>query len=322
MAFDPNEFLKEEEAKKKLAAAPAAAPAATQSGEFDPVAFLADPANAVGGGAVPAMVAEIAAPSIAPGTPMATPPEPNAVPQLPVSGYGPGMMDSAKSAVMSTRLGQNAAQIVQPYATAGTKVLGQYAANPFTKLAPDLASVAAGFPPPYATSQAIGATQGAFNVAKKLPSAPVVAPVDPLLQTQFGQEIARRTATAQAETLANRSVIQKIAMSKVMQTMGSAASAAAPVLNTAARVAGPAGMAYNVYEAGQMAKQTQLGPRLAAGQGQQAEQAFRQMNVPYGSGFTQTITADQARAALASQNPRDIQALGGMEFLRKKALGQ
>jgi hypothetical protein len=111
-------------------------------------------------------------------------------------------------------------------------------------------------------------------------------------------------------------------MSKVMQTMGGAASAAAPVLNTAARVAGPAGLAYNVYEAGQMARDTQLGPRLAQGQGQQAEQAFRQMNVPYGAGFNQTITPDQARAVLASQNSRDIQAFGGLDFLRKKALGQ
>jgi hypothetical protein len=128
-------------------------------------------------------------------------------------------------------------------------------------------------------------------------------------------ELAARQATAEAETLANRSVIQKIAMSKVMQM-------AAPALNTAARVAGPAGLAYNAYEAGQMARETQLGERLAAGQGAAAQQSFRNMNVPYGSGFNQTITPDQARAVLASQSARDIQAFGGLDFLRKKALGQ
>jgi hypothetical protein len=205
---------------------------------------------------------------------------------------------------------------MQPYGAAASKVLGQYAANPITKLAPDLAAMAYGVPPPYATSQAIGATQGAWNVARKLP--PTTTPVDPMMQTQFGQEIARRTAAAEAEQLANRSMIQKIAMSKVMQTAG---SVAAPVLNTAARVAGPAGLAYNAYEAGQMARDTQLGERLAAGQGGAAQRAFRQMNVPYGAGFNQNITQQQAQNILASKSARDIQAFGGTEFLRKKALG-
>jgi hypothetical protein len=135
-------------------------------------------------------------------------------------------------------------------------------------------------------------------------------------------EMAARQAAMETESMANRTVIQKLAMSKVMQTMGSAASAVAPVLNTAARVAGPAGLAYNVYEAGKMAQDAQLGERLAQGQGQLAEKAFRQANVPYSPGFNQTITPDQARAVLASQSSRDIQAFGGLDFLRKKALGQ
>lgn len=319
MAFDPDEFLKQE-AGQTAPAVPAAAPA---SSSFDPDAFLANPANAVGGSSEPSMVAETAAPSIAPGTPMSTPPEPSAAPQLPVTGYGPGIGPQ----LAQTQVGQmavNAGKIMQPYATAASKVLGQYASNPLTKLAPDLAAMAAGVPPPIASAQALGATQGAYNVARQITqggglpkvaaaaTAPTPAQVagNPMLS-----EMAARQAAAQAEQLANRSIIQKLAMSKVMQT-------AAPVLNTAGRIAGPAGMAYNMYEAGQMARDTQLGERLAQGQGQQAQQSFRQMNVPYGQGFTQTITADQARAVLASQNPRDIEAMGGMDFLRKKALGQ
>lgn len=243
-------------------------------------------------------------------------PEASAVPQLPVSGYGPGVYDVAKSAVMSTPTGQNLGRIMQPYAAGGTKLLGQYVNNPITKLAPDLIAAASGVPPPFATAQAIGSTQGAYNVARNLP--PVsTTPVNPMLQTEFGQEIARRAAAAEAETLANRTVIQKIAMSKVMQAAG---SVAAPVLNTAARVAGPAGLAYNVYEAGNMARDTQLGERLAAGQGGAAEQAFRQRNPVYGT--NNEITADQARAVLSSGNARDIQALGGTDFLRQRALGQ
>lgn len=252
-----------------------------------------------------------------PGQPMETPPEPGGVPQLPVSGYGPGVYDVAKSAAMATPMGQNIKQVAQPFATAGSKVLTQYAANPITKLAPDLAAMAYGVPPPYATSQAIGATQGAYNVARKLPpTAP--GPVNPMMETEFGKEIARRAAAAEAETLANRSMIQKIAMSKVMQTAGSVAG---PVLNTAARVAGPAGLAYNMYEAGQMAGNTQLGERLAAGQGGAAQRAFRNMNVPYGAGFNQSISQQQAQDILASKSARDIQAFGGTEALRKKALG-
>ena len=125
--------------------------------------------------------------------------------------------------------------------------------------------------------------------------------------------MARRQAAAEAETIANRTMIQKIAMSKVMQM-------AAPALNTAARVAGPAGLAYNAYEAGNMARETQLGQRLAQGQGSAAETAFRQRNTVYGN--NNQISADQARAILSSNSARDIQAFGGTDFLRKRALGQ
>jgi hypothetical protein len=243
-------------------------------------------------------------------------PEPSAVPQLPVTGYGPGVFDVAKSAAMATPLGQNAGRVMQPFAAGGSKLLGQYTANPITKLAPDLIAAASGVPPPFATAQAIGATQGAYNVARKLPTT-APGPVNPMMQTEFGQEIARRAAAAEAETMANRSMIQKIAMSKVMQTAG---SVAAPVLNTVGRVAGPAGLAYNVYEAGQMARDTQLGERLAAGQGGAAQQAFRQRNPVYGT--NNQISADQARAILSGGSARDIQAFGGTDFLRERALGQ
>lgn len=239
-------------------------------------------------------------------------------PQLPISGYGTGVVDVAKSAAMATPMGQNAGRVMQPYAAGASKLMGQYVNNPLTKLAPDLVAAASGVPPPFATAQVIGSTQGAYNVARKLPPTPAPGPVNPMMQTEFGQEIARRAAAAEAEQLANRSVIQKIAMSKVVQTT---ASVAAPVLNTAARVAGPAGLAYNMYEAGQMARDTQLGERLAAGQGRAAQQSFRNMNVPYGAGFNQTVSQKQAQDILASQSARDIQAFGGTEFLRKKALG-
>jgi len=246
-----------------------------------------------------------------------------AVPQLPVSGYGAGV----GSQLAQTPLGQNAGRIMQPYAAGASKLMGQYAANPITKLAPDLLALSGGVPPPFATAQAIGSTQGAYNVARQ-PAGRVPGPVPPAAPTPAQisgnpmlAEMAARQAALETESLANRTMIQKLAMNKVMQSMGSMASAAAPVLNTAGRIAGPAGMAMNLYEAGQMAQDTQLGPRLAQGQGQRAEAGFRSMNVPYGGGFTQNITQQQAQNILSAGSPRDIEAFGGTEFLRKKALG-
>jgi len=94
-----------------------------------------------------------------------------------------------------------------------------------------------------------------------------------------------------------------------------------PVARGAARVAGPAGMAYNLYEAGQVADQTQLGQRLAQGQGQSAEQAFRG-----GLGMSYQgpqLSPQEAQNVLSSGSQRDIQYFGGQdklsEMIRKKA---
>jgi hypothetical protein len=337
MAFDPDKFLTGKEGDATAG--------------FDPDKFISSPSTS----AEPAMVANIQVGPGTPGTPMETPPVPGGT-SVPVPGtdyqipfqppvvnampvpspynvqslQGPGLM----SQLGETALGQeaaamaaNAGKIAQPFATAASKTVGSYITQPLAKLGPDLAAVAMGVPPPYATSQAIGATQGAFNIARQTPTPVSTGPVAPTAQQVAGNpmlaEMAQRQMAAEAETLANRTMIQKIAMSKVMQM-------AAPALNTAARVAGPAGLAYNAYQAGQMAQETQLGPRLAAGQGGAAEQAFRNMNVQYGTGsspagrpgFNESITADQARNILASKSARDIQAFGGTDFLRKKALGQ
>jgi hypothetical protein len=96
-----------------------------------------------------------------------------------------------------------------------------------------------------------------------------------------------------------------------------------PAVRGLARVAGPAGLAYDAYQAQQFAEESQLGQRLAQGQGQQAQQNFRNMNVPYGQGFTGSISPDQAQAVLDSGSERDIVAFGGRdqisELIRRKA---
>jgi hypothetical protein len=59
-------------------------------------------------------------------------------------------------------------------------------------------------------------------------------------------------------------------MGKVPGVMGQIGKVAGPVLRGAAKVAGPVGMGMNLYDAGQMARETQLGQRLSQGQGQRA----------------------------------------------------
>ena len=90
-----------------------------------------------------------------------------------------------------------------------------------------------------------------------------------------------------------------------------------PVLRGAARVAGPVAMAADIYQAQQFAEESQLGQRLAQGEGAIAPKAFRSMNVPYGSGFTDTMSPDQASAVLESGSERDITAFGGRDRLRE-----
>jgi hypothetical protein len=110
-------------------------------------------------------------------------------------------------------------------------------------------------------------------------------------------------------------------MGKVPSLLSQAGKIAAPVAKGAARVLGPVGLAADVYQAGQLARETQLGPRLAAGQGQRAEQALRQ-----GLGMTYQgpqLSPAEAQNVLQSGSPRDVQFFGGRdalsEMIRRKA---
>ena len=86
-----------------------------------------------------------------------------------------------------------------------------------------------------------------------------------------------------------------------------------PFIKGAAKVAGPVGTAMSVYDAGQMARETELGSRLAQGQGQQAEAAFRNLNTKYGN----AMTPIEAQNVLASGSQRDIEAFGGQDRLKQ-----
>jgi len=110
---------------------------------------------------------------------------------------------------------------------------------------------------------------------------------------------------------------------KTVPTYGQQAmKVVSPLLKGAARIAGPAGMAMSVYDAGQLARETDLGGRLASGEGQRAEQAFKGMlNRP----TPQPLTPQEASNLLQSDDARTINIYGGranLEALVKSGLRQ
>ena len=110
-------------------------------------------------------------------------------------------------------------------------------------------------------------------------------------------------------------------MGKVPGVMGQVGRVAGPILRGAAKVAGPIGMGMNLYDAGQMARETQLGERLAQGQGQMAENAFRAGPVQNYQG--PQLGAQEAQNVLQSGSARDIKYFGGedrlTQLMRRKA---
>lgn len=66
-------------------------------------------------------------------------------------------------------------------------------------------------------------------------------------------------------------------ISQVPGVMTQVGKVAMPLVRTVGKVAGPVGIGMNLYDAGQMARDTQLGERLANGQGQMAQHAYRQI---------------------------------------------
>ena len=122
------------------------------------------------------------------------------------------------------------------------------------------------------------------------------------LQTPEGAKYMKNPAFAQAA---------EQYMGKVPGLGAQAMKVVGPILRGAAKIAGPAGLALNAYDASEFAQQADLGGRLAQGQGRMAQQAFRNMNIKNSS----PITPAEAAAVLQNGSPRDIEAMGGQRTL-------
>jgi hypothetical protein len=325
MAFDPDEFLKEKKEK------PAAATPAAASSKFDPDEFLASPDT--GAGSEPSMVAETAA---ATETPMTSGGLGAAAPAV------TGAAFAAPMGITAADIGRVAQPIVQAaketYRGPMGVVRGVADATMMAYGVPPLAGAYGAAETLAKRAQALGSAAG--EISKGLSNTPGNAP------NYFAMGRAEEAAAAKLKDLyhnrggpnaikawlqtpegaqyMNNPAFKQAAesyMGKVPSAMAQAGKVAGTVARGAGRVLGPAGMAMNLYDAQQMAQQTQLGQRLAAGQGQQAEQAFRG-----GLGMNYQgpqLDAQQAQNVLQSGSPRDIQYFGGRdrlsEMIRRKA---
>lgn len=80
-----------------------------------------------------------------------------------------------------------------------------------------------------------------------------------------------------------------------------------------------AGLVLGAYEASEFLSETKFGERMATGEGQKAEKAFRENVAPTIDPVRAGVTKEQAQAALENGSPRDIEKLGGREALMRIA---
>ena len=254
-----------------------------------------------------------------------TVPQPGgAAPQFYPTGTGVGM-PNVSGAV------QTAGKIVGPAAGAVGNVAKTYLTNPVAALT-DLTMGHFGLPPPVAGTQIAPGVQESYQQVKDYLNksgqfAPKPAPGAEManaarINQAIGPEglAAAMKPGAQIPTTAPAvggpaAAEGSTFITRMAQKFAPMARAVAPVLNTAGRVAGPAGLAYNAYEGAKFAQDAELGQRLAQGEGKLAQTAFRNMNTQYGA----PISREQAIAVLQSNNPRDIAAFGGRERLMQLA---
>ena len=143
--------------------------------------------------------------------------------------------------------------------------------------------------------------------ARNVPVTGAVAPEPVPVQQVSPQAANMRPAQAMPFSQAARTAAPEASsiMSRVAPYLQTAGKIAAPI----ARVAGPAGLAMGAYNAGQMARETGLGGRLAGGEAQRAPQAFTGMLNRNVSGYTPN--AQEARNILSSGDERTINMYGG-----------
>lgn len=248
-----------------------------------------------------------------------------------VTGYGMGPTGYSSQAIK---------QVVEPLKAAVPQTWQAYKAAPW-KAGVDMAVGSMGLPPPYATNEGIGAAVNAYKGGKEsLTEASrlasqfadkadigkyqdlwtAVRKVDPgaeqvisnIYRTQGGGNAVKNwlTTTPEGQRFLADPRTAQIAEQYIGALPGKGAQAMkviSPLLKGAARVAGPAGMAYNLYEAAPYLEQA--GPELSSGRAQNriAEAQRMMLNAPTPA----PIRPDEASNLLASGDERTINIYGG-----------
>lgn len=319
MAFDPDEYLKEKSADRSTAG-------------FDPDAYLAERSSEAGTADLAQKAVQTALPAITgantpTGLAQLSDEAIKAVKPLAAATAGPvSQMYQARPMLSAAADIAGLATTGVPFATAGRGLLsgaeglynkyqgvqeGLNSAQKFLSKGELVTNPATGTVSP--------ATVPEFQNMKKL--APEMAnQLSNIWHNQGGNAGVKaflQSAEGQAALAANPELAKMAEqyMGKVPGLATQAMRVAGPVLRGAARVAGPVGLGINMYDAAQMAQETGLGQRLAQGQGQQAEQAFRGMANQNVSGYQPT--PQEASNIMESQDQRIIKMYGGPDRLRE-----
>jgi len=254
-----------------------------------------------------------------------------------VAGYGTGPTGYSSQAVK---------QVVEPLKAAIPQTLQTYKAAPW-KAGVDMAVGSVGLPPPYMATEGIkGAVQGyqagkeSLTEAGRLASQFVdkadigkyqdlwtaVKKADPgaerviseIYHNQGGGNAVKNwlTGTPEGQKFLSDPKTAQIAEQYMGALPGKGAQAMkviSPVLKGAAKVAGPVGMAYNVYEAAPYLEQA--GPELSSGRAQNriAEAQKMMLNAPTPA----PLNATEASNLLASGDERTISIYGGRARLNE-----
>ena len=240
----------------------------------------------------------------------------------------------------ATGLPELAKDIGQGVVKPALQGLGTYAKNPLNILA-DVGMAHLGVPPLAAAKQMYETYKGVKNIAgnlneilSKLPAEAVSgaesfvkdlkpADVNKLHESIMSKGLDKAIKEFEAPSYLSKEAAEGFGILKgAIPTMGQKImGVAGPILRGAGKIAGPAGLAMNAYDAAEFARQAQLGPRLAQGQAQVAPQQFKNLSINQNvSGYTPS--PQEAANILSSGDQHTINVYGGAERLNQIAGGQ
>ena len=230
-------------------------------------------------------------------------------------------------------LAKDVGKAVVPVATNAVKAaITGYARNPLGAVA-DVALMGTGLPPAYGAVKSIQGGYDAFKAAKQVATnlgemfsqyAPgsadeavkwvnALKPEDTVKFYEAAQKdgLDKTLKNFKAPDYLSKEATTALNATKdaIPTTFSKIGRVLGPIARTLGKVAGPAGLAMNVYDAAEFAREADLGGRLARGEAKLAPKAYTGLLNQNVSGYTPT--AQEARNILDSNDDRTINIYGG-----------